>query len=491
MTFPGKRRLALLAAPVASAVAIGGVAVATADHRAARDDRGGRSDSDSRELRRAIDGGKARNVILLIGDGMAQSEITIARNYEKGAGGTFRGLDRLTFTGDKTTYSVQESNPELPDYDPDSASTGTAWSTGSKTSDGRISTLPGQNEPGDEPETILELAEEAGLRTGNVSTARLTDATPAAPMAHINLRGCEGPEDMGDCPAYRKSAGGPGSISEQSIEQGIEVLLGGGADKYDVATDAGPTVTELAEDAGYEVVRTESELGDVRRGPVLGLFQSGHMQPEWTGLPATNPPSGTPDGQVCNEDNPDRLSTEPDLDEMTESAIELLDRKQRGHRKRHRSHRGHRSHKRKRGFFLQVESALIDKRNHAAQPCEQIGDTVAFDRAVREALRFARRDGRTLVIVTGDHAHTSQIVSAGSNPPGCSSLLETKEGAPMMVTYGTAAPCPTADGEPGASQQHTGSQMRIAAEGPRAASFVGLGDDTETFEVMARALGLR
>lgn len=291
-------------------------------------------------------------------------------------------------------------------------------------------------------------------------------------MAHINSRGCEGPENMGFCPAFRKSAGGPGSISEQSIEQGIEVLLGGGADKYDVATEAGPTVTELAEDEGYEVVRTESQMDQLDEGPVLGLFQTGHMEPEWSGLPATNPPSGTPDGQVCNENNPTRLASEPDVDEMTEAAIELLDRRK------------------GKGFFLQVESALIDKRNHAAQPCEQIGDTVSFDRAVNEALNFARQNRNTLVIATGDHAHTSQIVEASSTPPGCSSLLKTKEGVPMMVTYGTAAPCPTPDGGAGGSQEHTGSQIRIAAEGPQAASFVGLGDDTETFDVITRALGL-
>lgn len=457
-----KRRSTLVAASAAALVIVGGAAVASG---------GGSGDTDSQELKRKISDRAARNVILLIGDGTAESEITIARNYEKGADGLFRGLDRLSFTGDKTTYSVQESNPELPDYVPESASTATAWSTGLKTSDGRVSTLPGTTAPGSDPATIIELAESAGLRTGNVTTARLTDATPASPMSHVPARSCEGPQNMSTCPAYRKSAGGPGSISEQSVEKGIEVLLGGGSDKYDVATEAGPTVTDTAIQNGYQVVRTETAMDRLTRGPVLGLFRSGHMEPEWSGLPATNPPSGMPDGQMCNENNPTRLATEPDLDEMTESAIELLDQRQ------------------GRGFFLQVESALVDKRNHAAQPCEQIGDTVAFDRAVNEALKFARQNGNTLVIATGDHAHTSQIVEAASTPPGCSSLLRTKEGAPMMVTYGTGAPCPGGPSRSG-SQQHTGAQIRIAAEGPQAASFVGLGDDTETFEVMARALGL-
>jgi len=51
-----------------------------------------------------------------------------------------------------------------------------------------------------------------------------------------------------------------------------------------------------------------------------------------------------------------------------------------------------------------VESASTDKRNDVSQPCEQIGETVNFDEAVAAALDFARRDGNTLVFVTGDHA---------------------------------------------------------------------------------------
>jgi alkaline phosphatase len=40
------------------------------------------------------------------------------------------------------------------------------------------------------------------------------------------------------------------------------------------------------------------------------------------------------------------------------------------------------SHKRSNGFFLQVEGASIDKRDHAANPCQQIGETIAFDKAI-------------------------------------------------------------------------------------------------------------
>ena len=62
------------------------------------------------------------------------------------------------------------------------------------------------------------------------------------------------------------------------------------------------------------------------------------------------------------------------------------------------------------GLLLQVESASIDKRDHAADACGQIGETVVFDEAVKKAIDFAKKDGNTLVIATADHGHTSQIV---------------------------------------------------------------------------------
>ena len=88
------------------------------------------------------------------------------------------------------------------------------------------------------------------------------------------------------------------------------------------------------------------------------------------------------------------------------------------------------------------------------------------------------------MIVTADHAHTSQIVEADATPAGASSILTTDEGSPMMVTYGTAAGDPRI-----VSQEHTGTQIRVAAQGPQAAN-VGLIDQTDLFDIMARALGV-
>jgi alkaline phosphatase len=129
---------------------------------------------------------------------MGDSEITIARNYHLGAAGRLN-MDKLPLTGAYTTYALQESNPSLPDYVTDSAASGTGWSTGHKTSNGRISTVSGTKTVSPY-KTILEIAKAAGYRTGDVSTAELTDATPAVLASHIDLRGCPGAGRYGSLP---------------------------------------------------------------------------------------------------------------------------------------------------------------------------------------------------------------------------------------------------------------------------------------------------
>lgn len=156
---------------------------------------GGQPDKTT-QVQSALHGGKAKNVIFFLGDGMGTSEVTSARYYQYGAAGRMN-MDRLPFTGFQTTWSVKPAAapPYKPDYDPDSASTGTMWATGQKTIDERISQGPSSaiNVPGKNLETVLERAQQRGKATGNVSTAEITDATPAVLDSHISLRGCQVP----------------------------------------------------------------------------------------------------------------------------------------------------------------------------------------------------------------------------------------------------------------------------------------------------------
>lgn len=215
-------------------------------------------------LQRQIDDGRPKNVIMLLGDGMGDSEITAARYYSAGAGGHLR-MDELPFTGEQTTWSLKPgAGPSfLPDYVPDSAATGTAWSTGHKTIDERISQGPstavGVPGPNEGFTTALELAQKAGITTGDVSTAEITDATPAVMASHISNRACQGPADArkatadGGCPQETKAAGGLGSIAEQMIDHEVDVILGGGKGRFDQTLDGSTqTVTQYAQaEKGY------------------------------------------------------------------------------------------------------------------------------------------------------------------------------------------------------------------------------------------------
>ncbi|MEV5778330.1 alkaline phosphatase [Streptomyces antimycoticus] len=414
--------------------------------------------------RRAQRAAAAENVILLIGDGMADSEITLARNYTVGAAGRLH-LDRLPMTGSYTTYAVDSD--KRPVYVTDSAASASGWATGHKTVNGRISKAPDTDRP---LPTILEIAQRNGLATGSVTTAALTDATPAAIAAHATDRSCQGPSDMARCPADTLANGGPGSIAEQSVARRVDVLLGGGKKRFDqVITDGrykGMTVTELARREGYQVVNDARQLKGVQPGrPVLGLFAPGTVPVEWTGTLAAV--GGTPP-QRCVTRNPKRPAGTPSLEEQTRKALALLEAKQQGTGK---------------GFFLQVEGASIDKQAHDADPCGQIGELAAFDRAVKTACAYAAEHPDTLVIATGDHAHATQIVPVEANPPGLSATLVTDEGRRMKVSYGTNA---AADG-----QEHSGVQVRLAGQGPYASRLLKVTDQTELFTTIRDALRLR
>ena len=435
----------------------------------------------------AIQWGRARHVILFLGDGMGDSEITVARNYQAGANGRL-WMDSLPMTGEYTTYALQESNPSLIDYVTDSAASGTGWSTGSKTSNGRIASVAGTGNAVTRLTTILELAQKAGYKTGNVTTAELTDATPAVLDSHINDRGCQGPGDMANCGPSRKDNGGPGSIAEQSVDHGVNVLLGGGKQRFDQIITGGPhqgkSVVQSAALQGYQVVFDGASLQGANGPRVLGLFTAGNMSLEWKGDQAAPwPGSGFPAGQTCQENQ--RPANEPSLADMTAKAIDLLhDDSASGPWPLHGD--GF-PHSRDRGFFLQVEGASIDKQDHVESPCQQIGETIAFDRAIRVGLEFARHHPDTLIIVTADHAHTSQIVPVPSvnelaRPGALSTLLTKGDHSLMTVNYGTRAH--------GQSQDHTGSEVRIAAQGPQSANVVGVTNQTDLFHTIARALGL-
>jgi alkaline phosphatase len=356
---------AALAAVLTAAAVSGPAATASAD----RDDNNGRT----------------KNVIYLLGDGMGRTHVTAGRERFYGANGKMV-METLPAQGYVSTYAVEKKSgqPGQTDFKPnlvtDSASSATAWASGVKTYNAAL----GVDAKGTIVPTMMELAKQAGYRTGNVSTAEVTDATPAGQMSHALARGCQGPVYSGAACQDTTVTGTAlptgdvrvTPIADQIARNGTaDVIFGGGLSRFDTTDES------ALKEQGYSVLgsvssqlpATRTDLNGATGNKVFGLFNKGNLTIEKT--KQDNP--GAPEAQ------------EPSLPEMTKKAIELLDNKK-------KDSKGN-------GFYLQIEGALIDKRSHANDAAQTLEEIKAFDDSVAAALDFAKKDGNTLVIVTADH----------------------------------------------------------------------------------------
>ena len=436
----------------------------------------------------------ARNVILFIGDGMDEQQMTIARNYLKGANGKLV-MDKLPLRSASQILTVENKVKGKPMYVADSANTATSLATGEITSRGRLATTAGSDE--DIP-TIAEMAHAAGYRTGIVSTASVTDATPAAFAAHISFRLCENPEivekveysgiDLGGCPQDARKNGGLGAISEQLANSQLDVILGGGNKHFAVnAEGQDRSVLQLARDNGFQVVQTPAELMAAKPGArLLGLFSESTMpvrlqgengreaeQPEPSLLNMVHEYLGDvtlPETMVC-EDNPE-FEAMPSLKQMTEAALTHL------------------SADNDKGFFLMVESASIDKQSHERKPCGSIGEVGQLDEAVESALTFARQQSNTLILVTADHSQAAQLIPYESlfasypiptYTPGYLARIETPEGSVMAVNYATTNFM---------MEEHTGAAVPLLANGQGKGKVPSYVRQPEIFQIMKDYLKL-
>ncbi|MBN7796251.1 alkaline phosphatase [Parahaliea mediterranea] len=436
----------------------------------------------------------AANVILIIGDGMDDQQVTIARNYLQGARGQLL-LDTMPVRSAVQILTVDDTMDRRPVYVADSANTATSIATGEVSSRGRIGTTAGDDR---DAETIVELARAAGLRTGVVTTASVTDATPASFAAHVSNRMCENPDAMvdityhdiplGGCEDDLKAAGGPGSIAEQLAVSGLDVLLGGGAKHFDPAVEGGEqSVARAAQLDGFSLVRSREELlGAPADARLLGLFAPSTLPVRLRGEDGREAEAAKPsllnrlhrylgdvtlpEPMTC-EPNPAFDGT-PSLKEMTDVALARL------------------SADNERGFFLMVESASIDKQAHERKPCGSIGELQQLEEALASALDFAASHPDTLVLVTADHSQAAQLVPATSifakynvpiYSPGLVARIITPEGSLMSVNYAT---------NQFSHEEHTGASVPLygnAVADGRVAPFIRQPD---LFTIVRDYLGL-
>jgi alkaline phosphatase len=435
---------------------------------------------------------KMKNVVLIIGDGMDDHQITIARNYLKGVKGRLN-LDEMSVRASVQVLTIDEDNPTKPIYVADSANSATAMATGIVTSRGRIATSARADE---DLQTIVELAHDAGFKTGLVTTSSVTDATPASFVAHINIRACESPQTMNferrgvlvDCSRDQKANGGLGSISEQIAESDLDVVLGGGRKHFEMEQEAGEvTVEEMASASGFTVLHSKKALSDVHASErLLGLFADSHLptklygeagrvaeKPEPSLLNSIHWSLGEVELPVAMNcvDNPQYGET-PSINLMTSKALDHL------------------SLNNEIGFFLMIESASIDKQSHARNACGSIGELEQLDETLATVMAFAETHPDTLVMVTADHGQAAQLVPNQSLfsklgipvfTPGQLVRIKMPEGGEMAINYATNSFF---------AEEHTGVAIPLHANELGRPLIRTLMTQPEIFDVTRKFLGL-
>lgn len=328
--------------------------------------------------------GRAKNVILFVGDGMSLTTVAAARILEGQRRGQPGEENRLAWEQFPATALSRTYNTDS--QTPDSAGTMTAMASGVKTRAGVIGIHQAAMR-GDcagalaaPVASLWQLAARHGLATGIVTTTRVTHATPAATFTHSADRNWE---DDSAVPEAAKAAGCV-DIARQLVEGPVtpDILLGGGRGQFLPATEADPEHVDKVgqrldgrnlvqqwqqrHPSGAYVWNLQQLRQAPAQGPLLGLFEPGHMNYE--------------------HDRPRDPAGEPSLAEMTRAAISRLSRDGDG-------------------YVLLVEGGRIDHAHHEGNAYRALADTIALSDAVRAAVETTSADD-TLILVTADHAHT-------------------------------------------------------------------------------------
>jgi alkaline phosphatase len=461
----------------------------------------------------ATPGGRiAKNVILLIGDGLSMAHRTAARMLSKGiVEGRYGGELAMDDMPEMALVSTSGTDSIVTD----SANAMTAYTTGHKTCVNALGVYCARNKRSlDHPavETIAELAKrKLGLGVGVVTDTEIEDATPAGLVAHTRLRA-----DYDD-------------IVRMYYTVRPEVILGGGAAHFlpksnarGKRSDEDDYVAKFRA-AGYAFADTASQLKVLAAAPatrqLLGLFNDGNID-------------GALDRKFLKKGTVGKFPDQPDLTDETRAALQVLSRNANG-------------------FLLMVEAGRIDKYSHSLDWERAVYDTIMFDNVVRMAKDFAAARNDTLVVVVPDHGHPVSIIGTYDDAAGPTlrDKLQTyaaagfpnypapdSEGYPPSVDVsrrlalvfaafpdycdagkpflaGENVPTrPAAGGEkqianetycqPGAARTignlgamakagvHSADDVILTASGPGAAAFHGLVDNTFVFLALGSALGL-
>ena len=391
-------------------------------------------------------GREARSVIFVNGDGMGATHREAARLVQEGYDGQL-AMNSLPVAGLQTTDA---RDPE--EAVTDSAAAASAWATGVKTYNGAISV----DVDGNPLPTIGQEVEEAGLAGGIVTTAQVTDASPAAFFANSTDRSLQD------------------QIARQYLEVSRpEVILGGGEDWWLPAGDPGTfpdapaedpeegsrsaqgDLVAQAQDLGYEYVTDADGLAAADGDRLLGLFANEEMFQQ------------RPEGQG------DQYDPVVPLADMTAKALDVLSQHEDG-------------------FFLLVEEEAVDEMSHNDNATRTLQAMAALDAAVEVARAYVAEHPETLLVVTGDHETGSMAIenvddTDESGPGGTLEAIqgetESGEDGPFaiagsdlqfVVDWTTAA--------------HSGEPTPVTAEGVGSEQLTGFYPNTRLHDVVREVL---
>lgn len=295
----------------------------------------------------------AKNVILLIGDGMGLSQVCVADAVNQGL-----SMLQLKQIGLQRTQAKDA-------YTTDSAGAGSSLATGQSNNNRHIS----MSETGEIYETLTERLAKQNRSCGVVTFGNIAGATPAAFYGHTTERDHAG------------------EILPWLANGSLAVLCGSGKELLDNLVRNKPLEKELVQT--YDLIETTDSL----------LLTGKKV--------------------ICIDERMGQATTPENLHllaEVTRQTIRKLEKEE------------------KEGFFLMVEGAKIDYAGHANSLPNSIMETLGFDLAVAEALRFADQNGETLVIVTADH-ETGGLTLVDGHPDRnhITAVYMTDDHTPIMV----------------------------------------------------------
>lgn len=350
---------------------------------------------------------KVKNVIYLIGDGMGFGAVTTLLLTEDEP----TGFEEAPVIGLSETCSANN-------YVTDSAAGGTALATGTRTNNGYV----GADPDGNQLTSVLRKAQTYGMKTGIVVNTTLTEATPGAFYAGVTSR-----KMVFD-------------IAKQFTESEVDVAIGGGLDHFIARPDSLDLTATLIEN-GYDVYLNWETVLNTESDKFVGILPlyDLHRREENNGT------ASAAEGQeVClaaqmaaiNEDiNATHLS-EPTV-YLEKAAVKALDVLSRNN---------------KDGFFLMIESAIIDGYGHNNDGEGMIVEMQEFGRTLRAMIDYVNNHPETLLVVTADHETGGTGVYYNGHTPA-------NEG-PLRLKFSTSG--------------HTGTVVPVFAYGAGAENFAGV-----------------